>query len=482
MPILNLQKGEVGLVGVEPSIVYILTNDTLAEVTAAGYLNKVQANGAQLSESSVCLVTTKTTPSATTTQVGWLEVSYDVVLKNWSLVSGAAPGSVTLPTIANHISVFTNVTGAMANDVATAINGGNIAAGLSGTAGALHSYPSTASKGKLILAAVANTGNTDVTLSNAAHGQATVVTIPDGGAAAASVLLTKSAGTQAIATGSLSLTLGNLTAAAGNIAATLGSVAAGTTVTGGTGVVATTGNVVATAGNVVAGSSGAPGTLVSFPATAANGTLIVAALNAGAAFNTTIRNSVMGQASVVSIPDPGAATANFILSAATTTQTIGTGLSIVGVSNVQTTGGGNFLAGASGTAGFFASYPTTAARGYLALEALDNAGAFNVTINNASHGQTTVYTIPDVGAATGGIVVSTSNFVMKSVAGAAAAGGAVTQSFTDAFCTSGSNVIGNWNTQANAAQVLTIVPGNGSFVVTSTADAGVGTFNYIITK
>ena len=71
---------------------------------------------------------------------------------------------------------------------------------------------------------------------------------------------------------------------------------------------------------------------------------------------------------------------------------------------------------------------------------------------------------------------------MKAVAGAAAAGGAAAQSFTDAFCTSGSNVIGNWNTQTNAVSVFKIVPGNGSFVVTSSGDAGVGTFNYIITK
>lgn len=70
----------------------------------------------------------------------------------------------------------------------------------------------------------------------------------------------------------------------------------------------------------------------------------------------------------------------------------------------------------------------------------------------------------------------------KSVAGAAAAGGSADQSFSDAFCTSGSCVVGNWNTQANPASVLKIIPGNGSFVVTSSADAGVGTFNYIITK
>lgn len=69
--------------------------------------------------------------------------------------------------------------------------------------------------------------------------------------------------------------------------------------------------------NVSAGSSGVAGTITSFPATAANGSLIIAALNAGGAFNTTIRNSVMGQSSVVSIPDPGAATSTFVLNNAT---------------------------------------------------------------------------------------------------------------------------------------------------------------------
>jgi hypothetical protein len=143
---------------------------------------------------------------------------------------------------------------------------------------------------------------------------------------------------------------------------------------------------------------------------------------------------------------------------------------------------GGIDAGLSGTAGTFRSYPATAANGYLEIFGTANGGARNVTVTNAAHGQTTAYTIPDVGASTGGIVVSTAAIKIKSVAGAAAAGGAAAQSFTDAFCTSSSNVIGNWNTQTNAASVLKIVPGNGSFVVTSSADAGAGTFNYIIIK
>lgn len=143
---------------------------------------------------------------------------------------------------------------------------------------------------------------------------------------------------------------------------------------------------------------------------------------------------------------------------------------------------GDIYAGLSGTAGVLRSYPATATTGYLGLTGVANAGAFGVQISNTSHAQSTVYSLADIGASTGGIPVSTAPIKMKSVAGAAAAGGAAAQSFTDAFCTSGSNVIGNWNTQANAASVLKIVPGNGSFVVTSSADAGVGTFNYVIIK
>lgn len=143
---------------------------------------------------------------------------------------------------------------------------------------------------------------------------------------------------------------------------------------------------------------------------------------------------------------------------------------------------GSIQAGLSGTAGTLISFPGTAANGSLILAAVNAGGAFNTTISNGTMGQSTVYTLPDIGAATGGIVVSTAAVRMKSVAAAAAAGGAAAQSFTDAFCTSGSVVIGNWVSQTNAGEVVKIVPGNGSFVVTSTADIGVGTFSYIIQK
>lgn len=94
--------------------------------------------------------------------------------------------------------------------------------------------------------------------------------------------------------------------------------AATTTVTLGqalsiTGALTASGAIASTAGNITSGSSGDAGSFISFPATAANGTFIFEALNAGGAFNTTLRNSVMGQSSVLSFPDPGAATANVLL-------------------------------------------------------------------------------------------------------------------------------------------------------------------------
>ncbi|HUX03156.1 MAG TPA: hypothetical protein VMY35_19515 [Phycisphaerae bacterium] len=54
----------------------------------------------------------------------------------------------------------------------------------------LRIYGLSASKGSLVIQSVANTTNTDVTIKNAAHGQATTLTIPDCANAAASFVLT----------------------------------------------------------------------------------------------------------------------------------------------------------------------------------------------------------------------------------------------------------------------------------------------------
>jgi len=66
-------------------------------------------------------------------------------------------------------------------------------------------------------------------------------------------------------------------------------------------------------GNIQAGLSGTAGTVASFPSTASKGSLVLAAVANTGNTNTTISNVAMGQASVISIPDPAGATADFVL-------------------------------------------------------------------------------------------------------------------------------------------------------------------------
>lgn len=88
MPILNVQVDTAGQAGSAPKFIYILTNDTIAEVTAAGYLNGLVAQNIPLSESDMALVATKTSPSATSTQVSLFDVSKSGA--NWSLTPNAS--------------------------------------------------------------------------------------------------------------------------------------------------------------------------------------------------------------------------------------------------------------------------------------------------------------------------------------------------------------------------------------------------------
>lgn len=339
MAIKNIVEAVVGTTGFFPGIIYIDTDDTLATVTTANYLDKAaQLYGRIFSDSQMALVTTKTSPSATVTSVSWFEVSVTTSgsIQHVSLVPTAGPGSVTLPTIANHIATYTNTTGGLSEDSATAINGGNIQAGLSGTAGYLTSFPSTALKGSLRLVGAASAGDTVTTITNASMAAARTFTVPDGGQSASSFLITDSAGTQTIATGSLALTLGNLTVAAGAISATLGAVSAGTTVTAGTGVTATTGNIVATAGNLVAGSSGNQGTVSAFPAGALAGSLVLSAVGNTGNTTVTISNAIHGQATVYSIPDVGAATGGIVVSTAQSVMKSEANIAVAGGSAANT--------------------------------------------------------------------------------------------------------------------------------------------------
>src|SRR5579863_10188751 len=71
-------------------------------------------------------------------------------------------------------------------------------------------------------------------------------------------------------------------------------------------------------GNIQAGLSGTAGTLASFPATASKGSLVIAGVANTGNTNTTVSNVAMGQASVISIPDPANAVGRFLVGATAT--------------------------------------------------------------------------------------------------------------------------------------------------------------------
>jgi len=66
----------------------------------------------------------------------------------------------------------------------------NLDAGISGTAGSVDVFPTTAATGKLTLVAASNAGDTTTTITNASQAGAVTYTIPDAGAAASFVLST----------------------------------------------------------------------------------------------------------------------------------------------------------------------------------------------------------------------------------------------------------------------------------------------------
>lgn len=277
MAILNVQLNEPGQSGVYPRIIRIETNDTVATVTASGYLTDAVKKGLlTLDERDMCLVVTKESASAAN-ECGWYEVSESSGA--WSLVPPASPGDVVLPTVANRLAHFTNTTGTLSSDAADVVNLGDMALGASGTEGILTLYPSTAAKGSLIVKAIDNTGDTAVTISNAAHGQATVISIPDGGQATTEFIIADSAGTQNITSGALSVDAGAISS----------GLAAG----------------------------GFAGNLVLHANTTASGNLAMLAVdNASGDFDTVISNAAaVGQDQTITIPDAGASTANFLLDA-----------------------------------------------------------------------------------------------------------------------------------------------------------------------
>ena len=177
-----------------PQFKFAVFGDNLTSVTTAGYLNSSSIEaGIPLGNADVIMALYSFVPQTNTGSFGIFTVSIAASNGQITLTAWGNPGDVVLPTIANYIAHFTNTSGTLSSNAVNVINAGNIQAGLSGTAGTLASFPATSAKGSLIVAAVANTGNTNTTISNVAMGQASVISIPDPGAATADFVVAPSA-------------------------------------------------------------------------------------------------------------------------------------------------------------------------------------------------------------------------------------------------------------------------------------------------
>lgn len=162
MSILQATSSITGLAGVTPNLVFINTNDSVATVTTTGYLSKaIHENLLTVSNGQIALVNTTSGPV-------WLAIS----------ITGTAPNLVySLLTPASSGGSFA----------------GNVQAGSSGVAGDFISFPASASKGNLVVAATANSGNTAVTVTNASQAGVRTFTIPDPAATTANFVLAPSA-------------------------------------------------------------------------------------------------------------------------------------------------------------------------------------------------------------------------------------------------------------------------------------------------
>ncbi len=183
MSILNVVSLQpTGLVDVNPYFIYINTSDTYTQVTTTGYLNREKQNGFVFNNNQMALVKTS--------DDGVILLQIKVTNTDVSLIAIPVPGQVILPTIANHIATYTNTTGTLSEDPATAISAGNIQAGLTtGTSGVVYSCPGTTTTGRLGLAAAASAGAFDVLISNASYGQASTLSFADVGSATGQFLV-----------------------------------------------------------------------------------------------------------------------------------------------------------------------------------------------------------------------------------------------------------------------------------------------------
>lgn len=218
MGIIAINVNTTGLVGqsVTPRRCTIVTTDSLATITTAGYLNNQNLLGNTILPTDVFDILYLFNEQTQVGTFGIFQVTYSSST-GFTLNLWENPGNVLLPVVSGDFAVFNgtsgqikdagflpsdatktrvvmagsattiglmakfvDITGTIDDTAGAVSNLGNISAGASGTAGTFISFPATASNGSFIWAAVGNAGNFSATVSPVSTlGQASVYTIPD---------------------------------------------------------------------------------------------------------------------------------------------------------------------------------------------------------------------------------------------------------------------------------------------------------------
>jgi hypothetical protein len=162
-----------------PSIAYINTSSTVAQVTTVGYLNHAVKSGTSFALPCLALVSTRESagdPIVTNTY----NVSHSG--EDWSLeATSSGGGAIVLPTKAGHIATYTDTAGTLSEDAYPAINANPIQSGLAdGTGGAFIVYPGGfGGEGYTYFYATANSGDYPIFMTNQPMGQTTLLFMPD---------------------------------------------------------------------------------------------------------------------------------------------------------------------------------------------------------------------------------------------------------------------------------------------------------------
>lgn len=292
-------------VGGLPNLKFMTTTDNLATVTTAGYLNSGNLDAANpISKTDIIMALYNYSLQTTSGTFAIFTVNISGASGSITLTQWADTANVVLPTTAGAIAYFTNATGTISAAPNTVFASGSIEAGESGIAGTLVSFPSAANKGSLILAAVANTGNTNTTISNAAMGQASVVTIPDPGTATANFIVAPAA-----------LVSGNLLQASGTAGLVVDSTIATTNL-----MKVNTTNTLTSSGRIIANKVNGTEAANAVTASGMAGVITTSSLSTagGASYSITWTNTFITTTSVIlfSITDGTNTTENFTLTIA----------------------------------------------------------------------------------------------------------------------------------------------------------------------